>query len=226
MKNLLLLLVLANILYFVWGFLAEEKQLPGTEIVPASGEGPTLAIIPARAGGEKTEAGAESGYSKILDLESLTGPACVTLGPFKELAEAESAAEPNTNSGIQTRIRSVEAEIFVGHWVQIRNVTDDATADNMLKTLSEGGLNEAYLVRTDDEGLKISLGLFSDMDRAEKTELKARGLGLPADISPRMAERIVHFVDMRLPSGRGAGAIVEEYGEELVLLRDGATCPN
>ena len=43
---------------------------------------------------------------------------------------------------------------------QIRNIPDEATANQMLATLAEGGLTDAYLVRTEDEGLKISLGLF------------------------------------------------------------------
>ena len=36
----------------------------------------------------------------------------------------------------------------------------------------------------------------------------------------------VFFVDIGLPPGKGAGSIVERYGEELVALRDAATCPH
>ena len=115
--------------------------------------------------------------------------------------------------------------MFVGHWVQIRNVADDATANKMLSTLSGGGLTDAYLVRTEDEGLKISLGLFGDLDGAEKIELQARSLELPAEIAPRMADRTVYFVDVALRTGQGAGAIVAKHGEEQVLLREAATCP-
>ena len=85
---------------------------------------------------------------------------------------------------------------------------------------------DAYLVRTEDEGLKISLGLFGNLESAERIELQARSLELPADIKPRMAERTVYFVDVGLPPGKGAGAIVEKYGEDKVLLREAATCPN
>jgi hypothetical protein len=122
-------------------------------------------------------------------------------------------------------MRSEQGQIFVGHWVQIRNVPDEATAKEMLDKLIAGGLNDAYLVRTEDEGLKISLGLFGDIEGAEKIELQARSLDLPADISPRMREGTVFFVDIGLPPGKGAGAIVEKYGEDLVAMRDAATCP-
>jgi hypothetical protein len=122
-------------------------------------------------------------------------------------------------------MRSEQGQIFVGHWVQIRDVANEATAKDMLEKLTAGGLNDAYLVRTEDEGLKISLGLFGDIEGAEKIELQARSLDLPADISPRMREGTVFFVDIGLPPGKGAGAIVEKYGEELVAMRDAATCP-
>ena len=40
-----------------------------------------------------------------------------------------------------------------------------------------------------------------------------------------MNEGTVYFVDIALPPGRGAGAIIEQYGEDKVKLREGATCP-
>ena len=69
------------------------------------------------------------------------------------------------------------------------------------------------------------MGLFGDLEGAEKVELQAKSLDLPAEIVARTREDVVFFVDISLPPGKGAGAIVEKYGEEKVLLRDAATCP-
>ena len=80
-------------------------------------------------------------------------------------------------------------------------------------------------MRTEDEGLKISLGLFGVVESAERVELQARSMDLPADIAPRTREGTVFFVDIGLPPGRGAGAIIEKYGEDRVALREAATCP-
>ena len=78
---------------------------------------------------------------------------------------------------------------------------------------------------TEDEGLKISLGLFGEMSRAERVELQAKSLDLAADITQRMRQGTVYFIDIGLPPGKGAGDMIAKYGEDRVLLRDAATCP-
>ena len=95
----------------------------------------------------------------------------------------------------------------------------------MLKALKAGGITDAYPVETEDEGLKISLGLFGNLESAEKIELQAKSLGLDADIAPRLRDGTIFFIDIGLPPGKGAGEIIDRYGEEKVLLRDTATCP-
>ncbi len=224
MKNILLILLLANILYLMWGFLTEEESQPGVAIVEESDLGPPLDVTTGRDGGQAS-VGAVLGSGEPSALNAVIGRSCVTIGPFRGSEDADSAVLEYSNEGMKAVLRATRGQIFVGHWVQIRNVADEATAKAMLEKLTEGGLSDAYLVRTDDEGLKISLGLFGDVEGAEKIELQARSLDLPAEISPRTREGDVFFVDIGLPPGKGAGAITEKYGEERVLLRDAATCP-
>ncbi len=225
MKNLLLLLLLANILYFLWGMYQEDSPEVGVEIIDEAELGPPLQVTTRRDSDGMASVGAVLGSGNPSDLEAIAGRSCVTIGPFKVRTDADSAVLLHSSQGMKSRVRSTQGQMFVGHWVQIRNIADEATANEMLDKLSKGGLADAYLVRTDDEGLKISLGLFGDLEGAERIELQARSLDLPADIAPRMADRTVYFVDIALPPGRGAGAIVGKYGEEQVLLRDLATCP-
>lgn len=225
MKNLLLMLVLANILYFLWGLYQPETLSPGVVIIDERELGPPLEVAAQPDSATVASVGAILGTGQPSDLEAVVGRSCVTIGPFKEEADASVAILEYSGEGLKTAARSAEAEIFVGHWVQIRDVESEAAARKILDILSDGGLTDAYVVRTEEEGLKISLGVFDDMDGAEKIELQARSLGLVPDISPRMAMRTVHFVDIGLPPGRGAGSIVEQYGEDKVLLREQATCP-
>ncbi|MDJ0939285.1 MAG: hypothetical protein QNJ00_05940 [Woeseiaceae bacterium] len=224
MRNLLLILLLANTLYFMWGWFDRDEEGPGVEIVAESDLGPPLSISQAETD-SVASVGAVLGSGEPSDLAAVVGRTCVTLGPLNR-ADAEAAEMRHEGEGMQTNVRSQMGQIFVGHWVQIRDVPDRAAGNQMLETLSEGGIGEAYIVETDDEGMKISLGLFGDRDRAERIELQAQSLGLGADITPRFNDGMLYFVDIGLPSGRGAGQIIERYGEDKVLLRDAATCPN
>jgi hypothetical protein len=226
MKNILLILLLANILYFVWGMTTEEKPQPGVDVVAESDLGPPLDVMAGRDRDTVASVGAVLGSGEPSALQAVVGRSCATIGPFKDVEDADSAMLEYANEGMRTAKRSAQGEIFVGHWVQIRNVASYEEANVALEQLSASGLGEAYLVSTEDEGLKISVGVFADFERAEKAELQARSLDLPAEISQRTRKGEVFFVDIGLPHGKGAGAMVERYGQKRVLLRGAATCPH
>jgi hypothetical protein len=225
MKNILLMLLLANILYLMWGLNTDEESQPGVEFVEESDLGPPLEVTTGRDSDSFASVGAVLGSGEPSALNAVVGRSCVTIGPFKESADADSAVLEYSNVGMKAALRPTRGQVFVGHWVWIRNIDDDATGKEILSQLAEGGLGDAYIDRTDPEGLKISLGLFGDVDGAEKIELQARSLNLPAEIIPSTRERDVFFVDIGLSPGKGAGAIIEKYGQDRVLLRDEATCP-
>jgi hypothetical protein len=223
MKNLLLLLLLANILYFVWGRYAPVEPTSGVVDIRETDLGPPLALAP-RSGTEARTA-AMPGNDERPGLSATVGISCVTIGPFREMADAEATSARYSAAKMQTAIRSAAGQIFLGHWVQIRDVASRDESNRMVRALKEGGIRDAYPVETDDEGMKISLGVFSSLESAEKVELQARSLGFAPDISPRMQDGELYFVDIGLPPGKGAGEIVDTYGDEQVMLRDRATCP-
>jgi hypothetical protein len=225
MRNLLLLLLLANILYYMWGrFVVDPHQL-GVVVVSESQLGPPLNVSSMVVAEAATSVGAVLGSGKPSDLAALVGRSCVTIGPFKTNTDADGALADYENEGMRANVRTTQGQVFVGHWVQIRNIPDRDAGNAILDKLKAGGLGDAYLVPTDEEGLKISLGLFGEMSRAERVELQAKSLDLQADITPRTRDQTVFFVDIGLPPGKGAGAMIEKYGEEKVMLRDQATCP-
>jgi hypothetical protein len=225
MKNLLLLLVLANILYFVWGMYTDDASEPGIAVVSEVELGPPLDVTTNRNADAAASAGAVLGSGEPSDLAAVVGRSCVTVGPFKSSDDADAAVMQYAGEGMRSSLRSMQGQIFVGHWVMIRGVVDRASGNETLTKLRQGGLSDAYLVSSDEDGLSISLGLFGELEGAEKVELQAKSLDLPAEIVPRMREGSVFFVDIALPPGKGAGAIVDKYGEDKVLLRDAATCP-
>jgi hypothetical protein len=225
MKNILLALLLANILYLMWGMFTEKDSNPGVAIVSESDLGPSLDVTTGRDSDSVASVGAVLGSGETSALEAVVGRSCVTIGPFRESTDADSAVLEYSNEGMKTALRSARGEVFVGHWVWIQNIADEAEAKAILSKLQAGGLGDAYLDRTEPADLKISLGLFGEVGGAEKIELQARSLDLPAEIVPSTRERDVFYVDIGLPPGKGASAIIEKYGQDRVQLRDAATCP-
>lgn len=225
MKNLLLLLILANILYFMWGMFSTEDQQPGVAVVEESDLGPPLEVSAGQDGEAVTSVGAVLGSGEPSDLEAVVGRACVTIGPIEAKEDADSAALEYSAEGMKTAQRQGQAQKFIGHSVQIPNIDTRDAARQIIGKLSESGIGDAYPVGNDEDGYAIALGIFGNAENAEKVELQAEAAGFEVIIDPMMRDAMVYFVDIGLPPGKGAGAIIEKYGEERVALRDAATCP-
>lgn len=257
MRNLIFILVLANVLYFLWGYFQGEKELPpGVAILDETDLGPPLerpqpvvdevaeapleesseavaasdepegddsadAVTPDQATADTEPAEEESEKELTVAL----GRSCVTLGPFRTSDLADDAQSEYSSRGMQTDQRMEQGQIFVGHWVQIRDLPDRDAGNEAVAALRDGGIPEAYLVTTDDEGLKISLGVFGNRDGAERVESLAQSLGFEAEITARTADGMYYFVDVALPPGQGAGTMIDRYGEELVRMREVSSCP-
>jgi len=225
MKNLLLLLILANILYLMWGMFTTEDSQSGVAVVEESDLGPPVEVTTGQDSESITSVGAVLGSGDPSDLEAVVGRSCVTIGPFTVGGDADSAALEYSNEGMKTAKRTGKAQKFIGHSVQVADVESRAAGREMVKKLGEQGLDDAFIVGNDEIGHAIALGIFGDAGNAEKVELQARAAGFEVEITPMMRDKDVFFVDIGLPPGKGAGSIAERFGEELVALRDAATCP-
>ena len=219
-----MLLVLANVLYFLWDRFVEIPDQSGVVVVDESQLGPPLAVSKTTVAEAAISVGAVLGSGKPSDLAAVVGRSCVSIF-FKTNGEADGAIAAYESEGMRASLRSTQGQVFVGNWVLIRNIPDREAGNAMIEKLSNGGLDDAYLDDDDDDTYLISLGLFGEMPRAERIELQAKSLDLPAEIIQRVRDATIFYVDIGLPPGKGAGAMIEKYGEERVLLRDKATCP-
>ena len=225
MKNLLLLLILANVLYLMWGMFTPEEPQPGIAVVEETDLGPPLEVTADQGSDTVASVGAVLGSGEPSDLEAVVGRSCVTIGPFKVSSDADSAVLEYRNDGMRTALRIEQGQIFVGHDVKIRNIATRQDGREIVRQLGEQGLGDAFIVGNDEDGYAIALGIFGNASNAERIELQARSAGFDATIEPLTREDDVFFVDIGLPPGKGAGAIVERFGEDQVALREAATCP-
>ncbi len=88
MRNLLFVLLLANILYLMWGTSADPTVEVGVSVVDESDMGPPLEISKTKIAQAAASVGAVLGAGRPSDLAAVVGRSCVTLGPFNTATDA------------------------------------------------------------------------------------------------------------------------------------------
>jgi cell division septation protein DedD len=126
---------------------------------------------------------------------------CVSVGPFRELSQAATAAANLRGTGLDPLQRVAEGDIWVGYWVYLAAIPSVADAETILARLKESGITEAYVIPSSDSGTLISLGVFTEVARAGNRLSAARELGYEATISDRTRRGTVYWVDVLLAAG-------------------------
>ena len=125
---------------------------------------------------------------------------CVSVGPFDDPAIAakaatvlrRSASRPAADCGI-TGIRRF--------WVYLDGFRSDATEMRVLHRLEQAGIDDAEAMPADAGGLKVSLGLFTDRNRAASRVKVVHAMGFTPLMTERMLPGTVYWLDLTLPNG-------------------------
>ncbi len=123
---------------------------------------------------------------------------CVSVGPFSDIAVAAKAAGALQARGFAPQQRAAEGSNWDGFWVYIDGIADSTSADKIFKTLDSSGFKDARLMPESNDGRRISVGLFSERDRAEKRAKSIRRLGFKAEVEERTQSGTVYWVDLAL----------------------------
>jgi cell division septation protein DedD len=156
------------------------------------------------------------------DSASATSAArCVSVGPFADLARAARGAALLKDRGFNPRQRAEQGDTWEGFWVYVGDLKSTADEAKVVKTLERAGISDAHAMPESNEGRRVSVGLFSEKDRAEKRASAVKRLGYSADIVERTQPSTVYWVDLDLGandrtvptegllSGEDAGARLE-----------------
>jgi hypothetical protein len=122
---------------------------------------------------------------------------CVSVGPFNELSQAARAAALLSDRGFKPRQRAERGDLWEGFWVYV-GVKSAADETKLIKSLERSGISDAHTMPATAEGRRVSVGLFSDKDRAEKRAQAVKRLGFDAEIVERKQAASVYWVDMDL----------------------------
>lgn len=123
---------------------------------------------------------------------------CVSVGPFRELAQVASAASNLRAGGYEPTQRTDEGDIWVGYWVYLDEIPSREAADQIIENLRENGITDSYVIPESDSGSLVSLGVFSEIARAGARREEVRRLDYEPVIEDRTRRGTVYWVDVLL----------------------------
>jgi hypothetical protein len=187
-------LLLVNLLYFGW---AELIDVPGPPPPDPTASLPRLTLV-SDLPPEKRAALA----SKM----SLQKPVaqCVSVGPFDDPAIAAKAVTVLRAKSFAPVQRAAEVPAVRRFWVYLDGFRSDATEMRVLHRLERAGIDDAEAMPADAAGLKVSLGLFTDPDRAWRRAKAVRAMGFKPVTTERMLPGTVYWLDLTLPNAATA----------------------
>ena len=206
MRVILALLVLANIAWFAW---AHWIDRPVGNAAPARVAAPQLVL--AREA-PMTETAARP---PILPTEN-----CLSLGPFGDLTDAARASTLLRENGLQPRQRAGEGVVWKGYWVSLERVPDRASAEGIIERLRRFGIGDAYLMPDEGRQITISLGLFTERQRALRRMDEVKALGFDPLMAERERSGTVYWidVDVEAPAKLPDAALLNGDGGRILRL--------
>ncbi|HUL83366.1 MAG TPA: SPOR domain-containing protein [Gammaproteobacteria bacterium] len=125
-------------------------------------------------------------------------PRCTTVGPFRELAQAATAAASLRTAGYQPTQRVAEGDVWIGYWVYIDAISTEAEANAILAKVRGEGVTDSYVIPNSDSGNLVSLGVFSEISGVARRREQVRSLGYDPKVVDRTRRATVYWVDIQL----------------------------
>jgi hypothetical protein len=179
-RALVLLLLLANLLFAAWVHWVAPTRAPAAGRATPSATDPGAIRLLREA--QPPSAAGPGAATLELDDAAL---ACVSVGPYLERPLAEQAEARLVRLGFAVRLRGSRDAVRVGDWVRIEDLATPEDAANALAQIKAAGVADAYVLGNETPGTVISLGVFTEPERAEQ----ARSIAMMAGFEPRTIER-------------------------------------
>jgi hypothetical protein len=212
-RSLVLLLLLANLLFAAWVHWVAPTRAPavGTPTPSASDPGAIRLLREAQMPSTPSmPAEAADGTAPNLADAAL---ACVSVGPYLERPLATQAEARLIRLGFAVRLREAREPVRVGDWVRVEDLATPEDAANALAQLRAAGVADAYVLTEDPPGTVISLGVFTDPERAEQARMIAKMAGFEPRTVERTREADVLWLDIDRQASAGLPSL-EQLGAD------------
>lgn len=252
MRAFCLLLLLVNALYFIWSQVI-DVHVSSLDRVPIRVAAPPPRIVLAREAqnGEQAPQPQEQEDEPVPEVRDVVPPqveplksestvqpppssataredalTCTSVGPFADLGQASQAQATLRTVGYQPRQRVEQGELWTGYWVSVRDFASRDAAEAALKKLNDSGITDVYLMPGADPGNVLSLGVFSDYQRAQRRAEEVRSIGLTPQISDRKRAGSVFWIDVDLKEpGQTIDTSLFQVGQSRILRLELRACP-
>jgi cell division septation protein DedD len=198
------LLLIANLAYFGWAELVDAPQpVPPNQ---AYAKLPRLKLVNELPAAEsRPSSGSARKTALVVPTESESeAPRCVSIGPFDDQDSAMRGASKLREKGLTPRQRVEKGEISKGFWVYIGGLKTDADVAKVLLTLEQSHVDDAHVMPDAGDAHQVSVGLFSERDRADRRAQSVQKLGLQPEVAERKLPATVFWMDVDFPPGTAA----------------------
>jgi hypothetical protein len=217
-RHVLFALLFANLAYFAWAHWVDAPRP-----VP---ENAALAKLPRlKLRNEVVQAPAPASARKMA-LQASGAGSCVSIGPFGDIGSSARAAAVLKDRGFDPQQRAVAGETSDGFWVYVGGLKSDKDVERVRLDLAYHGINDARAVA--DAGAadrRVSVGLFSERERADKRAKQVQKLGLKAEVAERKLPVSMYWVDVTPPSDRSSVPIDDLLAEGVGSKVGVEACP-
>jgi len=180
------------------GVVVEEAQAAAEDApVPV----PTVADAPPLVSStepEAAEAPSESAQAAVAPAVIEDAGRCTSVGPFRELSQAATAAATLRGAGYQPVQRVGEGDVWIGYWVYIPAIATESEANEILAKVRAEGIADSYVIPNSDSGNLVSLGVFSEISGVSRRRDQVRALGFEPQVVDRTRRATVYWVDVTL----------------------------
>lgn len=190
MQTLLIALLVANAMFFLWSY-----TLGNTDYVlperTQQGVAP-LILIPVK-----------NSYA-YQSKDSKTESSCYTLGPYGSAKTARLVARNINNFGLATEIHKQKTMQTLNFLVYLQSFSSRDEAERVVQDISKHEITNYKIIETGPYKNAISLGSFEDLDQARRHSEYVRFLGYDAKYTAQKKPKEVFWIGYDEPFGSNA----------------------
>jgi len=151
--------------------------------------------------------------------------ACLSVGPFVDLASSVRAAALLKAKGFEPRQRAEQGQESEAYWVYVAGLSQPE-ADQALVALEHSGITDARVMPENGEaGRRLSFGVYSERSRAERRAQAVGQAGLKAQIVEHKLPATLHWIDLTPPPGIHAVPLQDLFAEGINSRITVQPCP-